>query len=212
VLVGPAGIQNVTSQLITRQEWIRDYAPEYLRGVRYQNGYLALRMVPAGTRSGFYLDPTALKVALTDISDFDNIKTLNTDFWSGEVFLLQSDGVTAQVRRWDPPTDDLMPVIWKSKEYQYPFKENFGAYAIYWDDARYSNVNYATAILPTTEKVRFKVYADRRLIYDQPVPENGAALRLPSGFKSDIWQFELRGRAPIYSMHVASTMKELRSV
>ena len=66
--------------------------------------------------------------------------------------------------------------------------------------------------MPTTEKVRFKVYADRRIVYDQPVPENGRALRLPSGFKADIWQFELRGRAPIYSLHVASTMKELKQV
>jgi len=104
-----------------------------------------------------------------------------------------------------------MPTKWVSKEFQFPYEENFGAYSIYWDDARYSNVNYATDILPTTEKVRFKVYADRRLIYDQPVPANGKALRLPSGYKADIWQFELRGRAPIYSLHVASTMKELKA-
>jgi len=215
IMVGPGGIGNVTDQLITKDEWLRDYAPNYLRAARYQNGYLAIRMLPAGSptpRSGFFLDPTALKVALTDITDFENIRNLHSDFWSGEVLLINSDNVTAKIQRWDPPSTDLMPVIWKSKEYQYPFQENFGAYAIYWDDDRYSNVNYATAIMPTTEKVRFKVYADRRLIYDQPVPENGRALRLPSGFKADIWQFELRGRAPIYSMHVAGTMKELKGV
>ena len=57
-----------------------------------------------------------------------------------------------------------------------------------------------------------KVFADRRVVYDQQVPRNGRAVRLPSGFKADIWQFELRGRAPIYSLHVASTMKELKGV
>ena len=215
ILVGPGGIQNVTEQLITRQEWIRTYAPQYLRAVRYQNGYLALRMFPTGSpfpRSGFFLDPTALKVALTDISDFENIRALNVDFWSGEVFLIWSDTVTAKVQRWDPPSDDLMPVRWVSKEFQFAYQENFGAFAVYWDDARYSNYNYGSSIMPTTEKVRFKVYADRRIVYDQPVPENGRALRLPSGFKADIWQFELRGRAPIYSLHVASTMKELKQV
>ena len=46
ILVGPSGIQNVTEQLITKDEWIKDYAPQYLRAVRYQNGYLALRMPP----------------------------------------------------------------------------------------------------------------------------------------------------------------------
>ena len=215
VLVSPAGINNVTETLITRQEWIRDYAPQYIRGVRYQNGYLAERMVPIGStspRTGFFIDPTALKVALTEISDFELVRALCTDFWSGEVFLIVSDGTTAKVQQWDPPTNDLMPVQWQSKEFQFQYDENFGAYSVYWDDARYSNVNYASAILPTTEKVRLKVKCNRRVVYDQQVPENGRALRLPSGFKGDIWQFEIRARAPVYSLHIASTMKELRGV
>ena len=215
VQVGPSGIGNVTEQLITRQEWIRSYAPEYLRGVRYQNGYLAMRMYPVGAttvRSGFYIDPTALKVALTDMSDFELVRALNTDFWSGEVFQIVSDGVTAMIRRWDPPTNDLMPVRWQSKEFQFPFKENFATYAIYWDDARYSNVSYGLDVLPTAQKVRFKVLANRAIVYDQEVPINGAPIRLPSGFKSDVWQFEIRARAPIYSLHVASTVKELKAV
>lgn len=208
-LVGPGGISNVTEQIITKDEWLRDYAPAYIRAVRYQNGYLALRMPPSPSpRSAFFLDPTDLKVALTELSDFENIVGINVDFWSGEVFPLKA----GMIQRWDPPSNDLMPVQWLSKEYQYPFQENFGAYAIYWDDARYSNFNYGTSIMPTSEKVRFKVYADRRLVYDQPVPKNGRGVRLPSGFKADIWQFEIRGRAPVYSMHVASTMKELKSI
>lgn len=209
IMVGPSGIQNVTEKLITRDEWTKQYAPQYLRAVRYQNGYLALRMPPLpDVRSAFYLDPTDLKVALTELSDFETIVALNVDFWSGEVFPLKA----GMVQRWDPPTNDLMPVQWLSKEFQYAFKENFGAYAVYWDDARYSTYNYGTSIMPTTERVRLKVLADRRVVFDQEVPKNGRALRLPSGFKADIWQFELRGRAPIYSLHIASTMKELKSV
>ena len=65
--------------------------------------------------------------------------------------------------------------------------------------------------MPTTERVRFRVYAGRNVIYDQVVPKNGRPVRLPAGFKSDIWQFEIRARAPIYSLHVSSTVKELRS-
>ena len=64
MLVGPERHQNVTEQLITKDEWMKDYAPQYLRAVRYQNGYLALRMLPIGStppRSGFFLDPTALR-------------------------------------------------------------------------------------------------------------------------------------------------------
>ena len=211
VLVGPNGIQNATQQLITRQDWLKEYSPQWLRAARYQNGYLALRMIPitGGVQTAFYLDPSDLKVALTELSDYDNIRNIQNDFWSGEVFILDDAG---RIERWDPPNNDLMPVRWKSKEFQYPFEENFGAYAIYWDDDRYSNADYGLSIMPRTEKVRFKVYANRRVVYDQLVPKNGRPIRLPSGFKADIWQFEIRARAPVYTMHVASTAKELKGV
>ena len=134
IIVGPGGIQNVTKDLITRDVWIKDYAPQYLRAVRYQEGYLAVRMPPLPSpRSGFFLDPTALKVALTEMSEFAAVRNLNNDFWSGEVFVIL-DGM---IQRWDPPTNDLMPVQWRSKEFQFQYQENFGAYSIYWDDARY---------------------------------------------------------------------------
>ena len=216
IMVGPSGIQNVTEKILTREEWARDYAPQYIRAVRYQNGYLALRMPPLpNLRSGFLLDPSALKVALTEFSDLGDIVNVNVDFWSGEVFLLRS-GINALL--WDPSfkadgskNNALMPIKWVSKEFQYPFEENFGAYALYWDEARYSNDPWgAASVLPTTERVRLKVFADRRLVYDQVVPRNGRPVRLPSGFKADIWQFEIRARAPVYTLHVASSVKELR--
>jgi hypothetical protein len=209
MMVGPGGIDNITQQLITKEEWGQLYSPQYLRAVRYQNGYLALRAPPSGNRSAFYIDPTDLKVALTELSDLDSAVSFNNDFWSGEIFLL----MPSMIRHWDPPGPNMAPVIWKSKEFQYPFKENFAVYAIYWDDARFSNDPWgASSVMPVTEHVHFTVYAGRNVVYDQTVPKNGAQVRLGSGFKSDIWQFEIRSRAPIYSLHVASTAKELKGV
>jgi hypothetical protein len=207
--VSSAGINNVTQQLITKEEWVRNYQPQFLRAVRYQNGYLAMRMPPLpDLRSGFFLDTTDLRVALTELSDFEDVVAINTDFWSGEVFVIE----TGLIKRWDPPTDDIMPIIWKSKEFQYPLQANFGAYAIYWDEARLPDppVALGASIMPADEKVRFRVYADRVVVYDEEVPVNQRAVRLPSGFKADIWQFEIRARAPVYSLHVASTIRELR--
>ncbi|HEY5970703.1 MAG TPA: hypothetical protein VIT22_01815, partial [Pseudoxanthomonas sp.] len=135
--------------------------------------------------------------------------------WSGEVFLLRT-GIDLLL--WDPAftvagavNNELMPVVWKSKEFQYPLETNFGAYAIYWDDTRYSASTWGTSVMPTSEHVRFKVLADRQTVYDQIVPRNGRPVRLPSGFKADIWQFEIRARAPVYTLHVASSAKELRN-
>lgn len=215
--VGPNGIENVTQALVTREEWSKVYTPQYLRGVRYQNGYLAMRMPPdPAPRSAYFIDPTSLKVALTEFSDFADMRNLVTDFWSGEIFLLKKDG---KLYQWDPPVNDagnpnfdLMPVLWRSKEFQLPYVENFGVYSVYWDPARFSNNPYGGGVLPADEQVRLKVWANRFLVYDEEVPRCGQPVRLPSGFKGDIWQFELRGRAPIYSLHVAGTMKELHGV
>ena len=207
MMVGSGGIANITEKLITRDEWIKNYSPQYIRGVRYQNGYLALRALPTGqTRSGFFIDPSNLQVALTEFSNFDTIDNIHSDVWSGEVFIIDK----AVIKRWDPPNDELMAVLWRSKEFQFPYNENFSAYSIYWDDARFAPNNVDTDIIAQNVPCRFRVWADRRLVYDQPVPRNGLGVRLPSGFKADIWQFEVRARAPVYSVHVASTMKELR--
>lgn len=210
VSVGPAGIKNVTKQLITRDDWLRDYVPGFLRAVRYQEGYLALRDYPDDTtpNSAFYLDPSAIKVALTELSDFDDVDNVVSDVWSGEVFLLDA----GMIRRWDSPDLLTMPVLWRSKEFQYLQLSNFGAYAIYWDEARYATSTWGDDIIPNGERVRFRVLAGRTVVYDQAVPLNGKPIRLPSGFKSDIWQFEIRARAPVYSLHVANSIKELKGV
>jgi hypothetical protein len=39
-----------------------------------------------------------------------------------------------------------------------------------------------------------------------------AIIRLPAGFKHDVWQFEMVGNASVYSLTVAETGKELAAV
>jgi hypothetical protein len=208
--VSASGPANLTQQLITREEWGRDFSPEYLRAVRYQQGYLALRAVPdPALRTAFYMDLTDLKTAVTELSEFDNAVQVQQDIWSAEVFTIRSN----QVNRHDPPSNGFLPYRWKSKEFQYLYDENFGAYAMFWDQDRFDDTSTdATDILAAHVPIHLKVWADRRLVYDQHVPttKNGHAVRLPSGFKASIWQFEISGRAPAYALHVASTIKELR--
>ncbi len=209
VVASSAGIENVTEKLITREEWLREYSPYSLRSARYQNGYLSLRTIPAlPDRNGFFLDPTALQVALTDLSELDNALNIFPDVWSGATLLIKDNAIW----EWDPVSDDMLPILWRSKEFQLPKQMNMAVYSIYWDESRYAPNAIGTDIIATDVRVRFRAWADRRLVYDQPVPRNGKPVRLPSGFKSDIWQFEVRARAPIYSIHVATTERELVQV
>lgn len=206
--VTASGVQNITAQLITKEEWGKDFEPQFLRAVRYQQGYLAIRAHPdVNTRTAFYLDLSDLKVAVTELSEFDGAWNTYGDVWSGEVFTLK----TGQVYRHDPPTDLFLPYRWKSKEFQYLQKNNFACYALFWDEDRADlESDDAVDILAAGISTHLKVYADRRLVYDENVPLNGEAVRLPNGFKATVWQFEITGRAPVYQLHIASTVKELR--
>ena len=59
--------------------------------------------------------------------------------------------------------------------------------------------------------VRLVVYCNGRKVADQTVTDDKIR-RLPSGFKHDIWQFEMFGNTNMYSLQVAETGKELAAV
>lgn len=61
------------------------------------------------------------------------------------------------------------------------------------------------------QSVRLVVYCNGIKVSDQTVT-NDKIRRLPSGFKHDIWQFELFGNTDMYSLQVAETGKELAAV
>lgn len=75
------------------------------------------------------------------------------------------------------------------------------------------NINY---LLMVPFSVRFIVYIRdkgrfNRKIVDTIVTEE-KILRLPTGFKADLWQFELCGNTTVYSLQVAETPKQLAGV
>jgi hypothetical protein len=48
-------------------------------------------------------------------------------------------------------------------------------------------------------------------VYVQTI-EDEDIYRLPTGFTSDVWQFELVGNTDVYSVALAETAKELQNV
>jgi hypothetical protein len=49
-------------------------------------------------------------------------------------------------------------------------------------------------------------------IYNRPVVSSGKEIKLPSGFKSDVWRFTFTGNTELQSFMIASNTRELRSV
>ena len=59
--------------------------------------------------------------------------------------------------------------------------------------------------------VRLRVHVRDRVVLDTIIV-NENIVRLPAGFKSDIWQFEMIGNTNVYSLQIAETPRELRIV
>lgn len=59
--------------------------------------------------------------------------------------------------------------------------------------------------------VRVIVHIRDRIVLDTVVTDE-RLIRLPTGFKSDIWQFEFVGNTNVYSFQVAETPRQLRTV
>jgi hypothetical protein len=62
-----------------------------------------------------------------------------------------------------------------------------------------------------TLAVRLRVHIRDKVVLDTVV-YNERVIRLPTGFKSDIWQFEMLGNTHVYSLQVATTPRQLKAV
>lgn len=63
-------------------------------------------------------------------------------------------------------------------------------------------------MLLQTPAIRFIAYANGVKKFDRVI-RNEQLVRLPTGFKADIWQFEMIGNTDMYSVQIAETGKEL---
>lgn len=68
-----------------------------------------------------------------------------------------------------------------------------------------------TFLQQSEPSVRLLVYANGELRFDRVITTQNM-FRLPSGFKADVWQFEIIGNTTVYSLQVAETGKELEAV
>jgi hypothetical protein len=59
--------------------------------------------------------------------------------------------------------------------------------------------------------LQVKVYCNGILVSTKSIT-NRSTYRLPSGFKSDRWQFRLSGNVPVRAFKIAETAKELATV
>lgn len=241
ILVTGFGIgSNITEAWITREKWAAMTPPYGIRAISLASCYFAWGSVVNGDTTYAYTGFT-LPLA-DDSASFTiwpqpgkhrlgfnrmfppgggPVYNVQTDPWTGTGLLIQDAGIN--YFDFADPVPGIMPYKWKSKIYQQTSKKNFEAMKIFFDIPPNSPTLNATRntaptndsswlTLPPDRYGIVRVYADGNLITARELRTSGELLRIVSGFKCEMWQWEIEGRVLISNMQAATSVKELGGV
>jgi len=220
-LVGPGNIQNITREAATKDKWQKLTYLTALRAARLGTAYYAWGSArtgvfdesafepsvfetvdETGSYIGILIDPAAPNVGLVQLKSETPIINVQTDPWSGEIFIIKDEKVY-----WLDMVDletSLETSLWNSKIFQTNQVRNFGALRLYFD------------VLPGSTPGalgRVKVIADNGVVaMDRPIVKSGQLMRPASGFKADFWQLQLTAQVKLKSVQMANSVKELNAV
>lgn len=231
---------NTTELWITREKW-QALTPQYsLRAIMLASGYFAFGTIVGDdvsqAQTGFYIElandaesftiwpqPGGHRVGFNQFSAPNgyNIANVLTDPWTGIGLLIQNGGIYYYDFTDQAPT--IVPYLWRSKAYQVLAKKNLAAMKVFFTvpastPPQNSERNEADTLdaswdtLDTGQYAIVRVYADGILVTTREVRASGELLRILSGFKADVWQFEIEGRVLITNIQIAPSVKELGQV
>lgn len=210
-------VQLLTEDLISKRRWSEEYDPDNMRAVWYKQAYMAMPF--AGTADGFLIHISNPKKAVAKIPMPGSLASnILLDPWTGEPMFIMNSFFYL----WDSvDTDARMVYRWISKEFHHPKPTNYAALKIYFDgiptNSQSGNVDpwaqTSLALLPLDVTGQLKLYADRRLVWTRNFSSVSAELmRLPSGYKAEIYQLEVLGRVRVDSIQMATNVKDLQQV
>lgn len=181
VYVGAGGARILTAGLMLREDW-QALVPSTIVGALYEGVYLGFYNDGAGLK-GFLIDP----MSPTGLYFLDaGYSSSYRDPISDTLYVLNG----ADIQKWNAGSP--MTVRFKSRRFKLPKPVNFGAAELLAD------------VFPVT----VRVYADDTLKITKSVTDGGP-FRLVPGFRSDDWQFEIEGTAPVQALRVAEQVDEL---
>lgn len=224
VAVHQGGVDIVTNNLISQEEWVAEYKPQDIIAARYQTMYLALND-PANSL-GFKIDTQEERIAIVDIdwSDYQQTGWLKEDVYTGNVMLFYTElpsGIPTQAAFWDDTNEPRVQWTWRSKEFHLAKPVNLGACLIAarpstptpggGNPVENQTITLKAFILPAAPPTDPNTAGALVEVYNQVIEPN-VEVSLPSGFKSAVWQFELSSMMDVYSMQLAETKRELTVV
>lgn len=190
VFSGAGGIQLITQTTFETDTWKGNIAPTTIVAKCYRDQYFASHY---GGSFTFDFDPQTGGSFVDCVQRFDacHYDTLTNNFY----YALGTDGTIYQ---WDNTTQAALTQQWKSKVMVSQDYINLGAARVMAD---FDGVNNVT----------FRMYVDKVLKFTRTVTDN-KPFRLPTGYRTDTYEFEVITKLRVRSIHVAETMTGLKQV
>ena len=184
VFVGAGNTDLVTANIIDKETWAAEYAPETILAEVYDGKYIAF--YDNGTvQAGFIYDPRS-----GDWVDIDLYATaLFNDQLTDTLYMV----INHEIVTWD--TGSPLIGIFKSGKFITKKLANMAHGRVFAED------------YPVT----FRLYGDNALRHTRTVA-NKNPFTMPSGYKANSWYIELEGGGNVEMAEIAETIEELRNV
>ena len=231
----------VSRQWVTKDEWMQRFSPRTQIAAVYQDRYLAFYTDQLGLTVGFD-DPVSgfTELQLSDVTGVDlDVLTGQTMIISGSN-VYEWDGLSGQVLNYlwrSKPFLQNKPVNFGALQLRGEFigsgggvapppAQGIGGYAMNALAVNAGKTDYAGSLngppawmsmgtLPvppaTGPEVAVKVYGDGVLRWFGAVSTE-QTYRLPSGYKATLWEVEMEGASPVFSITLCETAKGLEQL
>jgi hypothetical protein len=187
VLASNSGIQLITEQIFTRDQW-QDYYPTNIDAYEYEGKYIAFTWdgTNSSSKKGFLFDPRGQKNAFVDL---DFYATAGFNDREEDVLYLVIDGTLKKFVQGSAKRT----YTWKSKEFYTNRPISPGV-------AKVSAESY--------NSLTFKLYADGSLKHTQTVTDS-EIFRLPGGYRAKSFEIQLEGTDIVNEVCVYESPQEI---
>jgi len=193
-LVNASGAQNITQDLVTKQEWAA-FQPEGIYaaqlGLQYIGFYDSIH--------GFIFNPSEAQARLVTLTSFTGVEGIETDAYTGNVYLLQND----LAMDWDPEGGFPVDWRWKSKEFQTAKPVNFGAYRVDFAESDIDTGASAEELYGAYNEARLAA-APLSTVGGSVLGGGGQSPGLVPGWTIPEWRMPLGG-SPLYPIDASSS-------
>lgn len=131
--------------------------------------------------------------------------------------LYYTSGSSGSIYQWDELTQPPLTMQWKSKTFKTKDMINLGAgrviadydpvastvLATNWEDVS-TNWEATSGTYGITDQVIFRLYVDKALKFTKELSSSGT-FRMPSGYRSDTFEFEVESNIRVREIHLAET-------